>query len=326
MPLGDEDGRLRGGERRAAGAVRWAARRESPADRAARDGKAECAQYVSVSYDARDRPTKPFRARIYFQSKEHHICSAPTAREAARAYGVVARMTPGRKLNFPAVSLAVQSSSQRSTGTSAVPSEIDIHAKIAGIQRGFGPAGAVKYFGVSKSKRIRNPYQAQVRMDGKHKHLGDHPTGEAAARHTTRLSARAAAASSTFPTTAARQQQFASSIRWRRLHLQARLLHEPAPSKPHGKRSPPPHKAGHPTSYHQCVQRAMSRTTEMALLLRSRRRAGASALASHLLRRSALRAQRHLRRLRLCQPCCGSLCSAPAHADQHATFTRASAS
>jgi hypothetical protein len=79
MPLGDEDGRLHGSERRAAGAVRRPAPRESPADRAA-DGKAECAQYVGVS----DHPkaacrTKPFRADIYFQSKRYYICFAPTA-------------------------------------------------------------------------------------------------------------------------------------------------------------------------------------------------------------------------------------------------------
>jgi hypothetical protein len=40
----------------------------------------------------------------------------------------------------------------------------------------------VKYFGVSRTKHIRNPYHAQVRMNGKVKHLGYHPTGEAAAR------------------------------------------------------------------------------------------------------------------------------------------------
>jgi hypothetical protein len=182
MPLGDEDGPLRGGERRAAGAMRQAARHMSPSDRAARDGKAECAQYVGVSYDARDRPTKPFRADIRFQSKSYHICCAPTAREAARAYDNVARIVSGRKLSFPTTSSAGQSSSQQSSETSAVPSESQIRAKIAAIQRGYGPAGAVKYFGVSKTKRIRNPYHPQVQMDGKRKHLGCHPTGEAAAR------------------------------------------------------------------------------------------------------------------------------------------------
>jgi hypothetical protein len=117
---------------------------------------------------------------------------------------------------------------------------------------------------------------------------------------TTRLRERSAAASSTSPTTAARQQQVASSSLWRHLYLQARLLHAPAPSKPlaalHGTRPGTP-----PTHYHQCAPRAMSRTTEMALLLRSRRRAGASALASHLLR-SAPCAQRHLRALSLPSP------------------------
>jgi hypothetical protein len=182
MPLGDEDGRLHGGGGRAAGAVRRAVPRESPADRAARDGKAECAQYVGVSYDCKtSRRTKPFRAMINFQSKEHHICYAPTARDAARAHDAVASMIPGRKHNFQTTSSAGQSSSQRSSGTSVVPSERDIRAKIAAIQRGFGPAGAVKYFGVFKIRRIRNPYQAQIQMDGKKKHLGNHPTGEAAA-------------------------------------------------------------------------------------------------------------------------------------------------
>jgi hypothetical protein len=90
-------------------------------------------------------------------------------------------MIPGRKLSFPTTSSVGQSSSQRSSGTSAVPSERDIRTKIAAIQRGFGSAGVVKYFGVSKNKRILNPYNAQVKVDGKIKHLGDHPTGEAAA-------------------------------------------------------------------------------------------------------------------------------------------------
>jgi hypothetical protein len=91
-------------------------------------------------------------------------------------------MISGCKLNFPTASSAGQSSSQRSSGTSAVPSESDIRAKIAVIQRGYGPAGAVKYFGVSKTKRIRNRYRAQVQMDEKKEHLGSYPTGEAAAR------------------------------------------------------------------------------------------------------------------------------------------------
>jgi hypothetical protein len=76
MPLGDEDGRLHGGGRRAAGAVRRPAPRESPADRAASDGKAECAQYVCVSYHGKTHPTKPFCARITFQSKRYHIDGA----------------------------------------------------------------------------------------------------------------------------------------------------------------------------------------------------------------------------------------------------------
>jgi hypothetical protein len=184
MPLGDEDGRLHGRARRAAGVLRQPAPRETPADRAARDGKAECAQYVGVSHNAKTCPTKPFCARIQFKSKEYHICQAPTAREAARAYDVVASMIPGRKLNFPTTSLAARSSSQRSSGTNAVSSssESDIRAKIAAIQRGFGPAGAVKYFGVTRKEGIRNPYQAQIRMDGMKKHLGCHRTGDAAAR------------------------------------------------------------------------------------------------------------------------------------------------
>jgi hypothetical protein len=182
MPLGDEDGQLQGGGRRAAGAVRRPAPRESPADRAARDGKAECVQYLGVSYEPASSPTRPFRAQIRYQSNRYHICVAPTAREAARACDVVASMIPGRKVNFPTTSSAARSRSQRSSGTSAVPSERDIHAKIAAIQRGFGLGGAVKYFGVFKSKRIRNPYHAQINMNGKKEHLGNHPTGEAAAR------------------------------------------------------------------------------------------------------------------------------------------------
>jgi hypothetical protein len=91
-------------------------------------------------------------------------------------------MIPGRKLNSPTTSSAGQSSSQRSSGTSAVPSESDIRAKIAAIQRGYGPAGAVKYLGVTFKKNIRNPYKAQLRMNGKRKHLAYHLTGEAAAR------------------------------------------------------------------------------------------------------------------------------------------------
>jgi hypothetical protein len=167
MPLGDEDGRLHGGGRRAGGAVRRAASRVSPADRAARDDKAECAQYVGLSYLGKTHPTNKFRAEICFKSRKYHICYAPTAREATRAYDSVASMITGRKLNFPTTSLAARSSSQRSSGTSAGPSENDIRAKIAAIQRGFGPAGAVKYFGVTKTKRNRNPYQALLRMAGK---------------------------------------------------------------------------------------------------------------------------------------------------------------
>jgi hypothetical protein len=174
MPLGDEDGRMHRGA-----TVRRAAPRKSPSDRAARDGKAECAQYVGVSYSAKaSRPTKPL---MTFQSKNYHICHAPTAREAARAYDAVARMIPGGKLNFPTTSSAARSSSQRSGGTGTVPSERDIRSNIAAIQRGFGPAGAVKYFGVFPQKAIRNPYTAHLRIDGKKKHLGSYPTGEAAA-------------------------------------------------------------------------------------------------------------------------------------------------
>jgi hypothetical protein len=147
-----------------------------------RDGKAECAQYVGVSYDVKCRPTKPFRAKIYFQSKRYHICTAPTARKAARTLNVVARMIPGRELNFLTASSAARSSSKPSNGADAVPSERDIRAKIDVIQRGSGPAGAVKYFGVSKQKDNHNSYRAHLRIHGKVKHLGYHPTGEAAAR------------------------------------------------------------------------------------------------------------------------------------------------
>jgi hypothetical protein len=165
-------------------------------------------------------------------------------------------MIPGRKLNFPTASSAGQSSSQRSSGTSAVRYQRDIRAKIAAIQRGYGPAGAVKYFGVCKSKRIRNPYYAQVQIDGKTKHLGDHPTGEAAARAYDAVARTIRGHKLNFPTTAARQQKLASSSPRQRLHLQSRLLHAPAPSKPHGKRSHPRHEAGRPTSYHQSVHAA----------------------------------------------------------------------
>jgi hypothetical protein len=136
-------------------------------------------------------------------------------------------------------------------------------------------------------------------MDGKLKHLDSYPTGEAAARircgcaHDPRPQAQLSQ----------RQQRGGNSTRAVNsacLHLQARLPHSPAPNKPRGKRSPPHHEAGHRTSYHQCAPHAMSRTTEMALLLLSRRFAGASALASHVLCLSAPRAKHHMRALRLC--------------------------
>jgi hypothetical protein len=92
-------------------------------------------------------------------------------------------MIPGRKLNFPTTSSPGPSNSQLSGGASAIPSEEEIRAAIAGIQRGFGPAGAVKYFGVARDTRsIHNPYTAQIWMNGKQTHLGCYPTGEAAAR------------------------------------------------------------------------------------------------------------------------------------------------
>jgi hypothetical protein len=91
-------------------------------------------------------------------------------------------MIPGCTLNFPTTSPAVRSSSQRSFGSSAIPAESDIRAAIAAIQRGFGPVGAVKYFGVSESKSIDSPYHAQIRVNGKKEHIGNHPSGEAAAR------------------------------------------------------------------------------------------------------------------------------------------------
>jgi hypothetical protein len=43
-------------------------------------------------------------------------------------------------------------------------------------------ADTVKYFRATKTKRIRNPFHAKLKIDGKTKFLGNHLTGEAVAR------------------------------------------------------------------------------------------------------------------------------------------------
>jgi hypothetical protein len=90
-------------------------------------------------------------------------------------------MILGRKLNLPTTSSAARSNSQRSSGTGAVPSERNIRAKIAAIQRGFGPAGAVKYFGVHKDE-AHSQHVPGSELDGKKNYLSSHPTGKATAR------------------------------------------------------------------------------------------------------------------------------------------------
>jgi hypothetical protein len=94
----------------------------------------------------------------------------------------------------------------------------------------------VKYFGITKMKYIRSPYHAQIKMDVKKKHIGYYSNAEAAPRaRTTRSRAHVAAASSTFPTQAARQQQHSNSNLRLHLHHERVLLLPLAPSEQSGK-------------------------------------------------------------------------------------------
>jgi hypothetical protein len=165
-------------------AARDSTQRKAPAAGIARGSKADCAQYVGVCF-VEGKKGLPFTAQITFKSKQHHICYCPSAEAAARAYDAVACMIPGRKLNFPTTIPAVASSSRQREGASAVPAESDILAAVAAVRQAqpLARKGAVKYFGVHIDKKsARNPYKAGIWIDGKQKHLGYHPTAEAAAR------------------------------------------------------------------------------------------------------------------------------------------------
>jgi hypothetical protein len=159
---------------------------KAPAAEIARRGKADCAQYIGVTFDER-RIAFLFEARIYFKSKLRRICRCPTAEAAARAYDAVACLIPGRKLNFPTTIPAAATSSRQQRGVGAVPpAERDVLAAIAAVREAqpqYQGVGAVKYFGVSINNRSASyPYRVGIRMHGKVKHLGYHSTAEAAAR------------------------------------------------------------------------------------------------------------------------------------------------
>jgi hypothetical protein len=165
---------------------RDSAQGKAPAADIARGSKADCAQYIGVSFQARSL-AHPFQASVYFNSKTYHICCCPTAEAAARAYDAVACMIPGRKLNFPTTIPAAATSSRQQQGASAPvsPTESDILAAIAAAREAQPEPwrGAVKYIGVYfQNRSARNPYQARARIDGKEKHLGLYATAEAAAR------------------------------------------------------------------------------------------------------------------------------------------------
>jgi hypothetical protein len=180
---GDDDGR--DGVTSMERAARDSTQRKAPAAGIARGSKADCAQYVGVVFDERKKAA-PFYAKIYFKSKHHHICYCPTAEAAACAYDAVACMIPGHKLNFPTTIPAAASSSRQREGASAVPAESDVLAAIAAARQArpqLPPTGAAQYFGVTiKKLSTRSPYQAYIYIDRKRKHLGSHPTAEAAAR------------------------------------------------------------------------------------------------------------------------------------------------
>jgi hypothetical protein len=140
--------------------------------------KADCVQYVGVHF-VENRIALPFEACICFKSKKHYICACPTPEEAAHAYDTLARMIPGRNLNFPTSISAAPSSS-------VPPTESDILAAITAVREAqpeVQRTGTVKYFGVSINNRSAGyPYRAGIRIEGKRKHLGYHSTAEAAAR------------------------------------------------------------------------------------------------------------------------------------------------
>jgi hypothetical protein len=178
----DDDG---DGEASSERVGRDTAQRKAPAADIA-GSKADCAQYVGVSFKARSL-AHPFQANVYFNSKAYHICCCPTAEAAARAYNAVACMIPGRKLNFPTtIPAAATSSPQRKRAKADLLAESHILAVIATVREAqpeLPPMGTVKYFGVYFQNRSAcNPYVASIRIDGKRKYLGLYATAEAAAR------------------------------------------------------------------------------------------------------------------------------------------------
>jgi hypothetical protein len=84
---------------------------KAPTADVALGSKADCAQYVGVSFVVDKYAANKFQARIRFKSKQHYICCCPTAEAAARAYDAVAWIIPERKLNFLTTIPAAASSS-----------------------------------------------------------------------------------------------------------------------------------------------------------------------------------------------------------------------
>jgi hypothetical protein len=150
--------------------VRDTARRKGPTAAVSRGSKADCAQYFGVSFDE-GNASNPFQARTRYKSKRLSICDCPTAEAAARAYDALARMIPGRALNFPTTIPAAASSSRQRGQASAGPAKIDILAAIAAVRQAqpqLPPKGAVEYFGVSIDRTSAcKPYVAKIRSDGK---------------------------------------------------------------------------------------------------------------------------------------------------------------
>jgi hypothetical protein len=179
---GDDDGGEETGVERSG---RETAQRKAAPAGVTRGSRADCARYIGVGFDER-RKAVPFRASIHFKSKKHTICRSPTADAAARAYDTVACMIPGRALNFPTLTPAAASSSRPRKGASAVPAESAILAAIAALREAqlqSPPTGAVKYVGVSMDKTSAcNQYRARIKVNGKQKDLGHHPTAKSAAR------------------------------------------------------------------------------------------------------------------------------------------------
>jgi hypothetical protein len=161
----------------AAGPVESAAANHRAQTAAAeRGGKADCARYVGVYY--RQSPINPFYAYIRLGSKQYHICGCATAEAAARAYDAIARMIPGRKLNFPTTSPVAALPSP-----GAIPSESELLAAIAAVRQPQQPRGEIQYVGVRLAQQdSANPFQAEIGVNGEKKLLGAYPSAEAAAR------------------------------------------------------------------------------------------------------------------------------------------------